>query len=37
MDGHQLIGPCQEIYERSIQIEGPGVGEIRRRFNWFQR
>ncbi|KAL9100225.1 MAG: hypothetical protein Q9163_004376 [Psora crenata] len=27
-----------ELYERSIQLEGQGVGEnIRKKFNWFQR
>ncbi|MCJ1433152.1 hypothetical protein MMC27_002511 [Xylographa pallens] len=26
-----------ELYERSIQLERPGVGESRKRFNWFQR
>lgn len=28
----------QQLYERSIQLEAPGAGEInRKRFNWFQR
>lgn len=31
-----ILGP-QELYERSIHIEGPGVGETRRRFNWYKR
>lgn len=26
-----------ELYERSIQIEGPGAWEPRRRFNWYKR
>lgn len=34
----ELIPLSQELYERSLQIEGPRAGEnTRKMFQWFQR